>query len=118
MLGSLLFVGTHLLLETQIFGVVAAARMRPGNRTVFELAASDTDQHLRRRSQNLRVPHPQEIKIRRRIHLAQSAVKIERLDSRDEIEALRKYNLKNVARGDVFLAALDAAKKLRRVVPA
>ena len=44
---------------------------------------------------------------------AERAVKIERRNPRNEIEPLRKHHLKNVARRDVFLAALYAAQKFR-----
>ena len=44
--------------------------------------------------------------------MTESAVKIEGLDPRDEIQPLRKHHLKNVSRRNVFFAALHAAQKI------
>src|SRR5580700_3603181 len=87
--------------------------MGAGYRAVFQLASGHTHQHLGRRPEDLRVSHSQKVEIRRRIDLAQGAVKIERLDAGDKVEALREHDLKDVACGDVFFAALDAAQELR-----
>src|SRR5208283_3033755 len=94
-------------------GLVAPARMCACNRPVFQLPPGHAHQHLRRRAQNLCLAHAQEIKIGRRIHLPQGAVEIERLNSRDEVEPLRKHHLKNISRRNVFLTTLHAAQKRR-----
>ena len=72
-LGAFLFVVAHLLFEAQVFGLVAPARMRACDGPIFQLAASHTHQHFGRRAEDLRLSHPQEIKIWRGIYLAQSA---------------------------------------------
>ena len=79
-LGALFFIAAHLLFEALVFGLVAAARMRARDGTVFQLASGHPHQHLRRRPQDLRLAHAQEIKIGRRIHLPQRAVKVERAE--------------------------------------
>ena len=84
--------------------------MRARDRPVFQLASRNPHQHFGRRSENVRVVHLQKIKIGRRIHLAQRAVQIERRDFGSEVEALREHDLKDVARGNVFLAALHVAQ--------
>jgi hypothetical protein len=69
--------------------------------------------------ENVHRPDAQEIQVGRGIHLAQGAVKIKGRDFGDEVEPLRKHHLKNIARSNVFLAALDAAQEnFARVVPA
>ena len=65
----------------------------------------------------MRVAVPQEVKIRRRIHLAQRAVQIEGVNLRNKIQPLRRYNLKNIARRDVFLAAVNHAHVLKAARP-
>ncbi len=110
-LGAFFFVAAHLLFQSAVFGLVAAARMSSGDRPIFQLASGHPHQHLRRRAQNVRIAHAQKIQIGRGIHLPQRAVYIERRDFRNEIEALRQHDLENVSGGNVFLAALDAAQK-------
>ena len=47
-LGAFFLIGAHLLLQTQVFGLIAAARMGACDGTVFQLASSHAHQHLRR----------------------------------------------------------------------
>ena len=109
MLGALFLVVQHLLRQALVLGFVMSPRMRARNGAIFQLAARDPHQHLRRRAQNMRVPHAQKIQIRRRIHPAQGAVHVKGLDRRGEIQPLRKHDLKNVSGGNVFLGALDGS---------
>ena len=112
-LGALLLIVPHLLFKAQVFGLVAPARVRARDGPIFQLASRYAHQHLRRGTENLGLSHPQKVKVWRRIHLSQGAVKIEWLDARDKIEPLRKHDLKNVARGNVLLAALYASQEFR-----
>ena len=59
----------------------------------------------------MRVAHPQKIKIRRRIYLPQRAIQIKGRNFRREVEPLREHDLKNIAGGNIFLAAFHAAQK-------
>jgi len=107
----------HLLFKTQIFGLVAAPRMCTRDRTVFQFCARSHAPAFLAKSLESESLHPQEIKIRRRIHLSERAVKVEGLNPWDEVEPLRKYHLKNVSCGNVFLTALHTTQKFARVVP-
>ena len=113
MLGALFFVVAHGMFQACVFGLVASAGMRARDRAIFQFAPGNPHQHLRRRAQDLCLPHSQEIKIWRRIYLAECTIKIERLDAGDEVEPLRKHDLKNITCRDVFFAALHAAQEFR-----
>ena len=115
-LGALFLVVAHLFFEAQIFGLVVAAGMRPGNRAVLELAPGHANQHLWRRAQNLRLRHAKKINIGRRIYLPQRAIEIERRNAWNEVEPLREHNLENIARCNVLLASLYAAHEISSAV--
>src|SRR5947209_18450227 len=57
------------------------------------------------------VAEPEEIHIRRRVHGAQRAIKVEGLHARYEIQPLRQHDWKDVAGRNVFLSVSHAAKK-------
>src|SRR5579864_6087414 len=104
MLGAFLLVVAHLLFEAHILGLIATPRMRAGNRPVFERSPGHPYQHFRRGAENMCILHAQKIEVRRGVHLAQSAIKVEWLHPRNEIEALGEHHLENVASGNVLLA--------------
>ena len=101
-LGAFLFVGEHFFFELLVFRFVTPARMRSSNGAVLELAAGHTNQHLRRRTQHVRVSHFQKVHVWRRIDCAQRTIDIEWRDFGSEVETLREHHLEYVSGGNVL----------------
>ena len=103
MLGALLLVALQLFGEPRVFFVGLAARARAGDRMRLRHAAFHAHEHLRRRSDDRHLSHPQEVHVRRRIHVAQRAVHRERVGGDFGFESLREHDLIHIAGRDVFL---------------
>src|SRR6266567_397657 len=85
--------------------------MRARDRPVLQPASGHAHQHLGRRTQDVSVARPQEIKIWRWIHLPQRTIQVKRRDPRSEVETLREYYLEDIAGSNVLFATLHAAQE-------
>ncbi len=113
-LGPLLRVLGELRRHAPVVLLGAAAPARAGDRAADDPAVEQLHHRLGRRAdeRHLRVAH--EVHVRRRVHLAQHAVDVERIDRVVEIEALREHDLEDVAREDVLARGLDRRRGTAR----
>ncbi len=106
-LGRLLLVRAQLLAEQRVLDVGRAARARPRDRAVVDAPARAAHEHLGRGAEDRRLPELQIEHVGRRVDGAKRAVDLERVGRDVELQTLREHDLKDVARGDVLLGALD-----------
>src|SRR5213082_1506052 len=107
MLGALFLVALQLLGKTDILVLVASAWTRSGYRMRLDAAAFDADEHLRRGTDNRSVAHPDEIHVRRRVHMAERAIHGERIRAELGLEPLRQDDLIDIAGRDVLLGGAN-----------
>ena len=95
----------------RVFLIALAARTRAGNRMRLRHPAFHAHEHLGRRPDNRHLPHPQEIHVRRRVHVTQRAIHRERIGGDLRFESLRQHDLIDVAGRDVLLRGLHHLEK-------
>ena len=113
-LGALLRVLGELGRHPAVVGLGAAAAAGAGDRAADHAAVEELHHRLGRRADQRRLGMPHEVHVRRRVHLAQHAVDVERVDGADEVEALREHHLEDVAREDVLARGFDRVGVVRR----
>ncbi len=106
-LGAFLRVLAQLCRHQAIVLLGPAAEPGAGDRAADHATAEHLHHRLGRRADERGLLVAQEVHVRRRVHLAQHAVHVERLVVTFEIEALREHHLEDVAGEDVLARHLD-----------
>ena len=106
-LGTLLRVLAELGRESAVVLLGPAAAARPGDRPDDHATVEHLHHRLGRRADERHLGVAHEVHVRRRVHLAQHAVHVERVERALEVEALREHDLEDVAGEDVLARDLD-----------
>ena len=117
MLGAFLLVGQKLRREALVLGLRLAAPACSGDRPDGDFAVAHAHQDFRARTDDLERAEIEVAKKRRRIDPPQRPVERKGGQREGRRKALREDNLKNIARADIILGALDHLEEalLRRV---
>ena len=112
MLGQLFRVGQQFGLERAILFRRFSPWPGPGNRPDGDFAIEDPHQNFRAGPDHLKTTEVEKEHERRRVGAAQTAVQRKRRQGEFLAPALRRHDLKYVARADIFLGRLDRGEIL------
>ena len=87
--------------------VCSATATRARDRARDHLAIEELHHRLGTRPHDRQLGMAHEVHVRRRVHLSQHAVDVERIGAEREVVALREHDLEDIAGDDVFLGHLD-----------
>ena len=106
-LGALLRVLRELGGHAAVVGLGATTAAGARDRAADHAAVEQLHHRLGRGADQRRLGMAHEVHVRRRVHLAQHAVDVERVDGVHDVVALREHDLEDVAREDVLARGFD-----------